>query len=199
MLTSQPRSSQRTGAITAVVLLHLGFLYVVSHSLDVVKMVKPLESMVTVFVPDNKPTEKPPEPQLKLPDASLNDIKPPDVVPEITPEVAVAEEPSGSTISTAPTDASAIPTTKSFSIKTRVDPPYPPASRRAGEQGTVLLEIIVAPSGVPTEVNVARSSGYSALDDAAVAAVRKWRFSTNSGSNYARLQLPVTFKLENAR
>ena len=54
----------------------------------------------------------------------------------------------------------------------RVDPTYPPASRRAGEQGTVRLKVLVDTNGRPSNVAVAQSSGFPRLDEAAVEAVR---------------------------
>jgi protein TonB len=56
-------------------------------------------------------------------------------------------------------------------------PEYPPASRRAGEEGTVQLQVLVLESGRAGEVKVARSSGFPKLDEAAIAEVkRNWRF-----------------------
>jgi protein TonB len=56
-------------------------------------------------------------------------------------------------------------------------PEYPPASRRAGEAGTVTLQVYVLESGRAGEVKVAKSSGFEKLDEAAVKEVqRNWRF-----------------------
>lgn len=56
-------------------------------------------------------------------------------------------------------------------------PGYPAASRRLREQGTVVLRVVVARDGRVATVALARSSGYDRLDDAALAAVRRWRWS----------------------
>lgn len=56
-------------------------------------------------------------------------------------------------------------------------PSYPMGSRRKREEGTVVLRVIVSPEGRVTDVVVQQSSGYPALDSAALAAVRKWRWS----------------------
>lgn len=48
-------------------------------------------------------------------------------------------------------------------------------ARRAKVCGTVLLNLIVGPDGIPTNVKVERSLGYG-LDENAVRAVRTWRF-----------------------
>jgi protein TonB len=56
-------------------------------------------------------------------------------------------------------------------------PEYPPASRRAGEAGTVQLRCFVQESGKCTEVTVVKSSGFEKLDEAAVKEVqRNWKF-----------------------
>ena len=56
-------------------------------------------------------------------------------------------------------------------------PEYPPASRRAGEAGTVTLQVFVQENGRAGEVKVAKSSGFAKLDEAAVKEVqRNWRF-----------------------
>lgn len=55
-------------------------------------------------------------------------------------------------------------------------PPYPPLSRRLGEQGRVLVRVFVDPGGAPTQVQLRQSSGHRRLDSAAEAAVRRWRF-----------------------
>jgi periplasmic protein TonB len=56
-------------------------------------------------------------------------------------------------------------------------PEYPPASRRAGEAGTVTLAAYVLDSGKVGEVKIVKSSGFDKLDEAAVKEVqRNWRF-----------------------
>jgi protein TonB len=56
-------------------------------------------------------------------------------------------------------------------------PEYPPASRRAGEEGTVTLAVLVLENGRAGEIKVAKSSGFPKLDEAAVKEVqRNWRF-----------------------
>ena len=55
-------------------------------------------------------------------------------------------------------------------------PPYPPLSRRLGEQGRVMVRVFVEPGGAPAQVELRASSGHRRLDAAAVEAVRRWRF-----------------------
>jgi protein TonB len=56
------------------------------------------------------------------------------------------------------------------------EPIYPPALLAARIEGQVVLRLSVAADGTVVEVVVERSSGYVAMDEAALTAVRKWRF-----------------------
>jgi TonB family protein len=55
-------------------------------------------------------------------------------------------------------------------------PPYPPLSRRMGEQGRVVLRVHVTPEGAAGEVLLHASSGSPRLDESALATVRRWKF-----------------------
>jgi TonB family protein len=57
------------------------------------------------------------------------------------------------------------------------DPPYPDQARRQGVEGTVVLRVVVEASGSPSQVTAVRTSGRPDLDEAAVAHVRRARFS----------------------
>lgn len=56
-------------------------------------------------------------------------------------------------------------------------PDYPDSARRRGVEGTVLVRCEVAANGLVDRAVVVASSGSVALDHAAVAAARRWRFS----------------------
>lgn len=45
------------------------------------------------------------------------------------------------------------------------------------EQGTVVLRLLLHLDGTVADIRIARSSGYSRLDEAARNAVQKWRWS----------------------
>ncbi len=57
-----------------------------------------------------------------------------------------------------------------------VEPIYPEAARRMGVEGWVEVEFTVGPDGRVSDARVVRSSGGGRLDDAAIAAVRRWLF-----------------------
>jgi protein TonB len=77
-------------------------------------------------------------------------------------------------------------------------PLYPPAARRLGVQGKVLLRVQVSVEGRATTVELFQSSGSTALDQAAISAVRKWRFvPAKQGAELAAawVLVPINFKL----
>jgi len=76
-------------------------------------------------------------------------------------------------------------------------PTYPARALRNGEQGTVMVSAEISENGIPSTVEVARSSGSRQLDRAAVDAVRRWRFRPAMADGRAttgRVQVPISFK-----
>jgi periplasmic protein TonB len=55
-------------------------------------------------------------------------------------------------------------------------PAYPPASRRLGEKGKVVLRVLIGVDGTAQDATVLQSSGYDRLDRTALQAVRQWRY-----------------------
>lgn len=85
-------------------------------------------------------------------------------------------------------------------VLSSVDPNYPEDARQDGVTGTVYISIEVLENGRPGAVEVVSSSGRSSLDEAAVRAVRKWRF-VPAQDEYGRnmrcfTRLPVRFWLD---
>ena len=73
-------------------------------------------------------------------------------------------------------------------------------SLRLGEQGTVLLTVLVKSDGTASDVEVKSSSGFPRLDRAAIEAVKTWRFNpaTVDGKPVDKsYDVPVTFKPQN--
>lgn len=56
-------------------------------------------------------------------------------------------------------------------------PRYPVDCRRRREQGTVVLALTLGVDGAVQSISVARSSGFPRLDEAALGAVRSWRWA----------------------
>ena len=55
-------------------------------------------------------------------------------------------------------------------------PSYPRMARRRGYEGVSVIEFTIRTDGTCSAVRVAESSGHRVLDEAAIAAVLRWRF-----------------------
>ena len=78
-------------------------------------------------------------------------------------------------------------------------PRYPESARRRQEQGRVMVGVSVATDGTPIDTRVDASSGHPALDEAAMDAVRRWRFvpgTQNDRPVVASAQVPIVFRLQ---
>ncbi len=58
----------------------------------------------------------------------------------------------------------------------RPNPVYPALSKRLREEGTVLLRVNLDAQGIVLDITVEKSSRFQRLDQAALEAVRQWRF-----------------------
>jgi protein TonB len=77
-------------------------------------------------------------------------------------------------------------------------PIYPETARRAGWEGRVTVRVEVSADGVPISVAVEKSSGYGVLDQAALRAVKGWRFQPRTMGGLAMagtVDVPVNFTL----
>lgn len=72
-------------------------------------------------------------------------------------------------------------------------PVYPELARRRGLEGLVLVEAQLDNQGHVMEVRPRQSSGHALLDNAALNAVKSWRFDTAFAGK--RVQVPVRFRL----
>jgi periplasmic protein TonB len=79
-------------------------------------------------------------------------------------------------------------------------PEYPSLSRRQGEEGRVLMKVLVSANGAAEDVQIEKSSGSDRLDNAAVSAVKRWRFIPAKKNNQplsAYVLVPIKFSLDN--
>jgi protein TonB len=72
-------------------------------------------------------------------------------------------------------------------------PSYPAEARTAKEEGTVLIRIVVSADGRPTQVSVAKSSGFPRLDRSAQEAA--WRCRVRNARPGAQFDAPIVFRL----
>ncbi|CAC9214041.1 TonB family C-terminal domain [Comamonas aquatica] len=78
-------------------------------------------------------------------------------------------------------------------------PGYPSISRRMGEQGKVLLRVMVSEQGLPQQIEIKTSSGYERLDKAAITSVQRWRFVPGKRNGVPEAMwyiVPINFVLE---
>lgn len=78
-------------------------------------------------------------------------------------------------------------------------PSYPQQSRELGEQGKVLLRVLVNADGDVEQVHLRKSSGYQRLDQAAQDSVKQWRFVPAKRGDQAVtawVVVPISFSLE---
>lgn len=78
-------------------------------------------------------------------------------------------------------------------------PPYPPQSRRIGEEGKVVLRVLVTTTGRAQEVEIKTPSGSNRLDESARKTVRQWKFvpaKRGGAAVESWVLVPIVFKLE---
>ncbi len=131
---------------------------------------------VHIETPPPPPTEAPapPSPQLAPPPPAF--VPPPEVhiaAPRPPPPKSTAIRVVTPTKPAAPPPV-AVPVrvTPRLDMQRSQQPEYPAASRRLGEQGTSVIEVLVGVDGRVLDAKLLQSSGYDRLDQAALAGVR---------------------------
>jgi protein TonB len=201
------RAAQRTGALVAVALhavVGTALLTYEPARSALLAMAPIMVSLVSPPQPDAKPPVEPPKPKPVIAPRP----KPPEPLPIIA---APVEAPSPSPIMVAPPAPAPLPapvvvappviTAPIFAADYLDNPPpsYPVLSRRAGEQGRVVLRVLVNPGGRADEVQIRASSGFARLDEAARDTVRRWRFVPAKRGDQPVPEwvlIPISFRLE---
>ena len=144
------------------------------------------EMSVSIATMPSPPQPAPPEPKPEpKPVVKPRPVEPQRVqpAPQTVPDVPVETPSPPSPVSSAPPQ----PVNASPSLPDREPdyqaaylnnpiPAYPMVARRMGWQGRVVLNVEVLASGLPGQVKLHQSSGHDVLDNAAMKAVRGWRF-----------------------
>lgn len=180
------RIRARFGPIAVVIAAHALLFYIISSGLlaRVAEVTLPQVVEVTFVAPE-------PEPPAPVPPAAPKTVTlaqlPPPVVPPV-PVIEVARIPDAITLpQAAPPPSSAAAESPRVAVASVPAPPqpagpktissgveyiqapqpvYPSQSRRMGEQGKVVLRVLVNEKGHPDQVLVQHSSGSSRLDEA---------------------------------
>ena len=150
------------------------------------------QPVVKKSVPAPTPLPKPAPVDSKT--AISRDQPAPTPAPAETPNTAPAsgaEKPNPANVASQPTfDAAYLNNPR---------PAYPAMSRRLGEEGRVEVEVQVQADGTPSKVSLKRSSGYSRLDEAALEAIKRWKFNPARRGGEAvagAVIVPMPFVLE---
>jgi protein TonB len=198
----------RRGLVFAVIIaLHVGMFYLLNSGLshqiiDVV--LGPIETRMIEDAPKNEEPPPPPPPKIETPPPF---VPPPEIdisiAPDAPPTQAIQQtttvRPTAPPVAAPPAPSAPRTAPRSDTRRPLTQPEYPPSSRRAGEAGTVILEVYVLENGRVGEAKVKQSSGFPRLDEAAVREVkRSWRLvpGTEGGKPVPMWgQFAVTFKL----
>ena len=151
------------------------------------------------------PKPKPAPPQAPQPVAIA--------APEPTPLAPATDtDPQPITNAAPPLPAAAAPSPPATPAPPRVDlpsssadylnnppPPYPPLSKRLGEQGRVVIRARIEVNGSASQAEVRTSSGYERLDQAALQTVKRWRYLPGKRAGVPEamwFNIPIQFVLE---
>jgi protein TonB len=201
--------SSRAWFMAFIVLLHLGFFWVLSSGLGVTIIDVVLPPPKVEFIKDPEPVDRPlPKPREFEP--TTKDLRVEHRIPELGP-VDVGEDaiiidppplPPGGEIGNGGDVIEPQPVIVEPRIGGRglSEPVYPPSEIRGEHEGTVLLSVLVLPSGRVGDVRIDRSSGYPKLDESAKREARLWRLTpgTRNGQPVQMWkQIPISFKLTN--
>lgn len=78
-------------------------------------------------------------------------------------------------------------------------PPYPSLSKRLGEQGKVMVRVLIGVDGTAQKTEIKQSSGFDRLDQAALATVLRWRYVPGKRAGVPEamwFNVPISFVLE---
>ena len=78
-------------------------------------------------------------------------------------------------------------------------PNYPAMSKRMGEQGKVLVLVLIGADGLPQKAEIKQSSGFERLDKAALNTVMSWKYVPGKRGGVPEamwFNVPINFVLE---
>jgi protein TonB len=222
-------AERRVIPLGLIILLHVAFLYGALYGMQhpASTHVMPREVIATFITPqparDPESQVKPPAPPVLKSAPKLASKPTPVAKKALTPRAAPSPAPAPIEQSVAaPAPAAAAPSTpeppaaapvapaappapappKTVSGVEYVQPPqpdYPPISKRMGEEGKVMLRVLVSERGHPEEVDIQKSSGFIRLDEAARRAAMRAMFKPHleDGKPVAVYALiPIIFSIQ---
>lgn len=157
--------------------------------------------------PQPRPTQK--TPMLAPPTPQPVAVAPPEPVPaapsgiaSLQPRAPALAAPLAATPAAPaapPAPARLEPPSSDAAYLNNPKPPYPALSKRLGEQGKVVLRVLIGVDGTAQQAEIRTSSGYERLDQAALATVLKWRYVPGKRGGVPEamwFNVPINFVLE---
>jgi protein TonB len=196
----------RIGALSGTLSLHLLAISLLLIPATAMQLMKAQSDVITVHWVEPKPPHKeepvPPKPPVPIrhevlrhpPPISVPTFVAPPVESNISSEQIETGPPAPNDPPTTPADSE--PTALAYLTRTRVA--YPREAIALHQQGTVILRVLVGTDGIAQAVEIEKSSGSRALDNAARDAVRQWTFQagTRNGTRAALwARVPIKFDL----
>lgn len=225
-IPSNLRTSQRRiGPVTAGVLLaHAGLIWLTSTGLlsPVIPDGETQHLIMANAITDARPARAPvtppvsapslPQPRTPIPAQHTPSVTPTQVITAAAPTSAMPSVPAPTPAAAMASTATASKPQPSTNAPTAVvlpssdadylsNPPpvYPGMSRRMGEQGTVVLRVFINTEGRAEKAEIRSSSGYSRLDEAALATVQRWRYVPGKRAGVPEamwFNVPIRFVLD---
>jgi len=199
--SAAPRLSRNAVIVSSVVAFHVAALWALQSGLvrKAVDIIVPVE-MLSEFIEPPQPKPAPPVPPTPVKQPVVKTKAP--VLPPAPQPLAIADPtpapnaPTGVTTPQPPAPPIAAPVavappappaappappkvelpSSDAAYLSNPKPPFPPISKRLGEQGTVRVRVLVGVDGLPQKVEIAQSSGYERLDQTALRATLGWRY-----------------------
>jgi protein TonB len=134
----------------------------------------------------------------RIPKAFRNIASPP--LQDIPPVIASAAPPAAGPAVVA--DSAPVAPRVDAAYFSNAPPEYPRKLLKRGIEGDVLVRAQVQPDGHCRQVQVMESSGYRLFDQAALSAVRDWRFVPASSGVHAVMawvDVPIEFRVDRTR
>ena len=206
---SRPSPFRRSGLLGVVIGLHVGVFLLVLAAKTVVPQIMEMPLVVDLLQPPEaeKPPVAKPLPMVK-PQPVKQQRTPTPKAPTPVIEATNSNVPAPAAQVVAPAEPKPAPAPAAEPVsQARFDadylknpaPAYPPLSRRMGEEGKVILRVLVNPQGTADSVDIKTSSGSLRLDEAAQKTVRNWKFIPAKRGDTAVqswVLVPIIFKLE---
>lgn len=133
------------------------------------------------------------------PAAPVGVIEPPPPAPPIEQPVAVAPAPPAPPPPAPPAPPKVQMPSTDASYLQNPSPVYPAISRRLGEQGKVIVRVLIGTNGQPERAEIKQSSGFDRLDRSAMEYVMKCRYVPGKVNGVVQAmwyEAPVNYVLE---